>query len=184
MRIPWKLVFPAIAGALTLELRHLDRLWLIGSGKWDDMAVTTASGLIMLVNGPFCFVLANLVGDFIFALIWWSSLGWLLDRKLRGAPHLIKTGWARAATLSIGLAISSTMLCLLLVHIRFAGIQRYLPFILAGPFPRRLLGRETALLAGVLWSTGFTIYFALKLRSMIAQRVAKLTNSHKYGNIS
>lgn len=172
--IRWKLVFPAIAGALTLELIHLDRLWMIGAGKWDDMAVTTAHGLILLVNGPFCFVLAGFAGEsynsalLIFALMWWSSLGWLLDRRLQRGTHLIKVGWARAAAFSIGLAISCLMLLLALVYVRSTmllgtGIRKYVTFILVGPFPHRLLGRETSVVASTVWSAGFAIYFASKL---------------------
>ena len=182
-RIRWKFVLPAIAGPLTLGLIHLDRLWMKGAGKWDDMPVTTAHGLIGLVNSPFCLVLASLAGEsynstlLVFALMWWGSLGWLLDRRLQRAAHLIKIGWARAGALSLGLAVSGMMLLLVLVYVRSTmlpgtELKKYISFILLGPFPRRLLGRETLVLAGVVWWGGFAIYFASKLCRMVARRPA------------
>jgi hypothetical protein len=150
-------------------LLRLDAKWMVGAGIWDDMAETTAWGLLALANGPGFFFLRLLGPGYPMRLVgvaaFWAWTGFLLDRRLRGSPRpLVHNAWLRAVLHSLGLALS-----LLLVFGAFSRLHieaRYLGQLPSAflAYPRKtLLGREIFLLATMLWSSLYLVFFSLKL---------------------
>ena len=142
-RIPWKFVLPAIMLVVTAILYHLDEVWGRGAARWDDMPVTSAWGLMMLLNGP-GFVLGkifSLSGKLLLLGVasFWAWAGFLFDRRLRGI------------TLPI--------------------IRRGRWLLLRVKSPRRiLLGRQIITLGGFVWGLGYAAYFSSKLWHFFADR--------------
>jgi hypothetical protein len=76
--------------AASAALLYLDARWMFGALKWDDMATTTAWGLLALLNGP-GFRVFRLLGGSFYGLagiaIFWFSRGLLLDRLVSWSSH-------------------------------------------------------------------------------------------------
>ena len=174
-KIPWRIALPAITSTLTFALLRLDRIWMKGAFHLDDMPVTTARGLIALLNGPGFLVgriLADLVENdigLIGAAIFWAWLGYLLDRKFRGVRDpVLRRKWLRLALYVLGLAFA----CLTFLAAAWHPYNGFIDSqwvwrmwrILRSDSPwRRLLGREFLAIAAIFWGIGYTIYFGHKL---------------------
>lgn len=50
-KIPWKFVLPSITFAATVSLFHLHEIWLRGAAVWDDLPVTSPTGLAVVLKG-------------------------------------------------------------------------------------------------------------------------------------
>ena len=165
-------MLPVIMAGGTVELVHLDRLWSIGAEYWDDMPVTTAYGLLGLLNGPAgLFNPAILPIRIIIVAGFWCWMGFLLDRRLQGVKvPIIKNIWVRIALWSLGLAFSVFAVLTFYFFMRsqgwfdsFANVQRLLHiFLNASPW-RKLMGREVRAIAYLLWGSTFAVYFFYKL---------------------
>jgi len=64
-RIPWRVALPTIMLAASALLLRLDARWMVGANYWDDMPVTSAWGLLALVNGPGFFLFKFLDGSYV-----------------------------------------------------------------------------------------------------------------------
>jgi len=162
--------------ALTTVLLYLDEVWLSRAAGYDDMPVGSAQGLAALLDGPgwfighYSWVPVHILGEdvnlgpLVWVAIFWSWVGWLLDRRLLGtAPPVIRTRWLRRSLYSVGFSLA---LLFLLTGAMF--IQReYEVFLRLGRFLRSpwrfLLGREITAVAGVLWGMVGLYYFGAKL---------------------
>jgi len=89
-RIPWKFVLPAAMVGATAALLHFDKVWGRGAGYWDDMPITTAWGLLALLNGPgfwlsrfFSFFASDAVVLLIGSGAFWMWSGYLFDKRLK-----------------------------------------------------------------------------------------------------
>jgi hypothetical protein len=171
-RIPWKFALPATSVLLTLYFIHLDALWSIGAGKWDDMAVTSASGLVGLINGPVAILLGGLKlrAYLVVGAAFWAWTGYLFDRRLRGIREsTIRRRWVRWILYALGFALACLVLLASAESLRFYHMH-YLSFlsrVLKSPTPhRKLLGRDVITIAMLGWGVGYLIYFSRKLWSL------------------
>ena len=177
-RIPWKFVLPAIMLVVTAILYHLDEVWGRGAARWDDMPVTSAWGLMMLLNGP-GFVLGkifSLSGKLLLLGVasFWAWAGFLFDRRLRGITlPIIRRGWVRVVLYLVGLVLA----CLFLWQTVeswpsvFGGLEQMRWLLLRVKSPRRiLLGRQIITLGGFVWGLGYAAYFSSKLWHFFADR--------------
>jgi len=167
--IPWKFALPAISVVLTLYLIHLDELWSIGAGKWDDMFVTSASGMVRLLNGPVATLLGGLTLRvyLVVGAVFWAWTGYLFDRRLHGIPEsTIRRRWVRWILYALGFALACLLIFASAQSLRFYD-ARYLNFlwrILKSPTPhRKLLGRDVTTIAMLGWGVGCLVYFSRNL---------------------
>jgi hypothetical protein len=171
-KISWSVVLPSMMLAAMAALIHLDRVWMRGASYWDDMPVTTAWGLITLLNGPAIFV-TNWAPwpTRVFAVgAFWACLGILLDRRVRGnrAP-IIQNKALRILLFLLGFSVASLVALSALHSVWFQGfdVRRFVDVLLRGGVMRTLMGRTVQLFAGLVWGLGYTAYFALKLWDVI-----------------
>lgn len=174
-RIPWKFALPTISIALTLYLIHLDALWSIGAGKWDDMAVTSARGMVWLLNGPVAIFFGwNASIQLLGIAVFWAWMGYLFDRRLhdiRGST--IRRQWIRWILYAMGFALACLLIFASAQDLRFYNTH-YLNFlwrILKNPTPhRKLLGRDVTTIAMLVWGVAYWVYFLRKLWSLAVLR--------------
>lgn len=162
--------------ALTAVLLYLDEVWLSRAAGYDDMPIGSAQGVAAVLDGPgwylghFSRVPVHILGEnvnlgpLVWVAIFWTWVGWLLDRRLLGsAPPVIRTRWLRRSLYALGLSLSLLFLSGAAMFIR----QDYLVFLRLGLFLRSpwrfLLGREITAVSGVLWGTVGLYYFGAKL---------------------
>lgn len=167
-RIPWKIALPVVTVLLNLWLRHLDRLWSIGAGKWDDLAVTSAEGLRVLLNGPAVrffdrFLPNGLVWVLIIVFWWW--VGWLIDRRFAGnRSAVIRPRWVAGGFYALGFALGALLLWVAVIQVRF---NQYYPWLFQREFwasPKvHLLGPEIITLGMMIWGLICLLYFGDKL---------------------
>jgi len=168
-RLSWKLALPLLMAALTIGLHYLDRAWLRAWGAWDDLAVTTARGLSVLLNGPGSFFAPGLKlsGQLLGVAIFWTWIGFLLDRRLRGIKtSTIRRIWLRVALHVVGLGVSCWLIWNVARFIEPATVRDLfkLPSIFLSNSPVRFLrGRDFVAIAEILWGLGYAIYFLKKL---------------------
>lgn len=192
-RIPWKVILPMVMVALTVILSYLDSVWMVGAGKWDDLPVTSAWGLSVLINGP--------MSDFLgfarpseWALIaaFWAWVGWLVDRRAAGimAP-VVRPKWLRISLYALGFAIGGLLLWQAYLTEAASGrfLFRHVSFLFSYALwnsPRaHLLGREISAVGEVIWGSFCSIYFANKLfRSCVRGDSASLTQSASKSNMA
>jgi hypothetical protein len=168
-RIPWKVVLPAVMSAGAVALFRLDGVWLIGASQWDNAPLTTARGLAAFLLGPVSLLFSwRLSIQLLGTVAFWSWLGFLLDRRLRGIrTPVIQARWARGLLYSLGLILA----CLLGYEgLRFRQMfdLHYLHYLWralrnsASP-SRRLLGHELVAVAQLGWGLICAVYFSIKL---------------------
>jgi len=156
--------------AASALLLRLDARWMVGANYWDDMPVTSAWGLLALVNGPGFFLFKFLDGSYVVQLlgiaIFWGWTGFLLDRKIGGAPRLL-TGrlWIRVFLHSLGFSFAFVFLLGAINNIR--AHYGYTSSWSLGPilaYPKKtLVGREIIAVSAVIWGSAYVIYFSCKL---------------------
>jgi hypothetical protein len=155
--------------AVAVALFRLDGVWLIGASQWDDMPLTTARGLAAFLLGPVCLLISWKLSLQLFgAVAFWSWLGFLLDRRLRGIrTPVIPVRWVRGLLFCLGL-----MLACLLAYEGLRSLLRldlhYLRFLWrtlknsASP-TRILLGHELLAVAQLSWGLVCAVYFSVEL---------------------
>ena len=168
-KIPWKAMLPLLMGAVTVGLHYLDRAWSLAWSRWDHMAESTARGLSVLVNGPGSFFTTGLTlsGQLLGVAIFWTWIGFLVDRRLRGfkTPTMRRT-WPRVTVYLIGLALACW--CVWSVA-RFFQPETLtylsrLPGVFMSNSPGRFMrGRDLAAIAQLAWGFGYMAYFTRKL---------------------
>ncbi len=177
-RTRWKVILPAITIPLTGALLYLDRLWMRGAGRWDDMPVTTAWGLIAVLNGPGFFLTpwlklpaVHLFGETIYALgrlvgagSYWLLVGWLIDRKLRrDVVPAVRPRWLLNSLYAVGFGVSTLFLCSALWEIhRDYIVWEHMGELLRSP-RWRLIGREMLYIGGGIWGSIYAVYFGYKV---------------------
>jgi hypothetical protein len=94
-KISWKFVLPSVMFAATMTLFYLDGIWLRGAAVWDDMPVTTAAGLVVVLNGPATvFNRGAMPVRLLGVVVFWTWIGFLLDRRTRGVQTpVIRNDW-------------------------------------------------------------------------------------------
>jgi hypothetical protein len=154
--------------AASAALLYLDARWMFGALKWDDMATTTAWGLLALLNGP-GFRVFRLLGGSFYGLagiaIFWFSRGLLLDRRLAGLPTIrTRKPRLRAALPSLGLSISFLVATAAANQLRSEILHVWhLPQTISDHPRKTLLGRDVLAVAFLIWGVACTIYFSTKL---------------------
>jgi len=181
-RIPWKITLPAIILVVTFLLLRLDKFCLVKARGVDDMPVSTAWGLICLLNWP-AFSLTFWPrwayfeffgldswdwGRLIAALSFWALIGWLLDRKLSGSVGpIIRRRWLRICLCTLGLLIALLALGIgILETIGNGYMWVHFREVLRSNWVY-VLGREINSLAPAIWGVIFSSYFANKLPRML-----------------
>jgi hypothetical protein len=160
--------------AITLFLFHLDRLWMIGAFRWDDLPATSALGLMALLDAPALWIWRLLsmsraswilppgVGISLSTLLFWSWVGLHLDRRRqRDFEPILSAVWLRAALYALAIAVSLLFLYAgLKATIELHGLKiRLLWECMISRSPKRiLLGREITDVAYVLWGTVCVAY--------------------------
>ena len=172
-RVQWKIALPLLMVPISAILGHLDSVWLIGAGKWDDLPVTSAQGLSALINGPVSeFLGFRTPMEWMLIGVFWIWVGWLADRRIAGnrAP-LVHYRWIRKSLYALGFALGALLLSHPILTLRSSGFYSYL---LNRPFwssPRvHLLGREITALAEIIWGTFCCFYFGNKLLGLTLKR--------------
>jgi hypothetical protein len=178
-RVPWKFVLPAVMLTATAAFLRLNTIWMGGAGYWDDMPVTSAWGLVALVNGPGFWlgqILRGPMGDYVglalASVIFWTWSGYLVDRRLSGnRASMIRKTWIRVALYSLGLVTGclATVGAIVSPHFVFA-LTHYHQYVgsLVNTFRTKspwmtLLGRDILVIAWMLWGLGYAGYFGKKL---------------------
>lgn len=156
--------------AITVFLFHLDRLWMIGASRWDDLPETSAVGLMALLEGPalwiwhlllaasgdrLSLILLDNVVIYLSALLFWSWIGVHLDRRRqRNFQPILCAVWLRVALNVLAIAVSLLFLYEgLRAAIELNGLAiRLLWECMISNSPKRiLLGREITDVAYALW---------------------------------
>ncbi|HET6181660.1 MAG TPA: hypothetical protein VFE61_32375 [Candidatus Sulfotelmatobacter sp.] len=154
--------------AITIILSHLDSVWRVGAGKWDDLPITTAQGLIVLLNGPAAVprglkTLAQLPEVPVF----WAWFGYLLDRRLRGLQKpVVRNRSVRVVLYCLGFILACLFAWEGISHLRMfdARLIRYVWRALENSSSRRtLLGGLLMPIADSMWGLGYAVYFSVKL---------------------
>lgn len=174
-RIRWRIAFPAIAVLLNLWLQHLDWFWSIGAAKWDDLAATSAQGLIILLNGPVFWLLFPYLPnglDWILIITFWAWIGWLIDRPLAGNRSIvIRPRWLRGSLYALGFALGVFFLWHAGSEILF---NRFYSYVMVRAFwespHAHLMGREIETLAAAVWGLICVLCFGGKLLDLARKR--------------
>jgi hypothetical protein len=164
--IPYEVILPTVMSAATLALTRLDAAWSIGAGKWDDLAVTSAQGLSILLNGPAAeFFGWRAPSGLVIVAVFWAWVGWLTDRRLSGnrAP-VIPIRSLRRSLYALGFALGALLLFHAVTESRLQGYYSYLlkRAVWASPHAH-LLGREITSLGEIIWGIFCLVYFGDKL---------------------
>lgn len=180
--MPWKIALPAIMLLATIGLLYLGKICLQKGRGADDMPVSTAWGLICLLNWPSMFITfwlrflpPSIFGFYVYnwydwerltaVLLFWACMGWLLDRRLTGVlSPVVRSKSIRVSLHTVGLLIA-------LYAFVYSGLEVigaiivWFP-VLSGLLKSRwiyLLGRPLSSLGGALWGLIGTLYFGNKL---------------------
>jgi hypothetical protein len=165
-KIPWKIVLPATMGVATLLLSHLDDIWMRGAGKWDDLPVTSAHGLSVLLNGPVAEFLGwSAPGGLIPVTVFWTCVGWLTDRKVAGnKTPAVRPWWLRAGLYTLGFGLGALLLWHAFTQSRFSSFYPVLFHRTLWNSPvAHLLGRQIIIVGEIIWGLICTVYFGNKL---------------------
>jgi hypothetical protein len=156
-------------GALTVGLHYLDRAWSLAWSRWDHMAESTARGLSVLVNGPGSFFTTglNLSGQLLGVAVFWTWIGVLVDRRLRGIrTSTIRKTWLRVTVYLVGLALACWCVwsvARLLQPGTLIYLSRLLGVFLSDSPVRFMRGKDLAAISQLAWGCCYVVYFTWKL---------------------
>jgi hypothetical protein len=161
--------------AITEFLFHLDRRWMIGASRFDDLPETSALGLIALLEAPALWIWHFLyiprvswillppgIGTSLCTLLFWFWVGLHLDRRRRGNfEPILRAVWLRAALYVLAIAVSLLFLYVSLretVSLNGLAIRLLWEGMISNSPKRILLGREITDIAYMLWGTACVAY--------------------------